>query len=323
MFKKSLSPLFLLLSSLVIAGCDNAQDTSTAQSAEKQTLTIEHFQGTTEIPAHPQKVVVMNMETLDIIDALGVSIVGLPQTNVHLPKFLEKYTNPNDYINEGALFEPNYEKLSTTAPDLILSGSRARDAYAKLSEIAPAISMDIDPKRFVESLAERTTTLGQIFGKEEQAKKLLADFHSKIDTVKAKTPDAGKAMVVLVSGGKISAYGPGSRFGFIYDVLGFEPAYVFDSPGSHGNIVNSELLLKLNPDWMFVIDRDAAIGREDSQPAQQVLDNALVRKVNAWNKDQVIYLDASSIYISGGLQTYSRLMDTINQALDQKNKVTE
>lgn len=37
------------------------------------------------------------------------------------------------------------KKLSTTAPDLILSGSRARDAYAKLSEIAPAISMDIDP----------------------------------------------------------------------------------------------------------------------------------------------------------------------------------
>lgn len=31
----------------------------------------------------------MNMETLDIIDALGAPIVGLPQTNVHLPKFLE------------------------------------------------------------------------------------------------------------------------------------------------------------------------------------------------------------------------------------------
>ncbi|MGE9805941.1 iron ABC transporter substrate-binding protein, partial [Escherichia coli] len=85
---------------------------------------------TTEIPAHPQKVVVMNMETLDIVDALGVPVVGLPQTNVHLPKFLEKYTNENEYINEGGLFEPNYEKLSTTAPDLILTGSRARDAYA-------------------------------------------------------------------------------------------------------------------------------------------------------------------------------------------------
>ena len=73
MFKKSLSPLFLLLSSLVITGCDNAQDTSTTQSTEKQTLTIEHAQGTTEIPAHPQKVVVMNMETLDIVDALGIA----------------------------------------------------------------------------------------------------------------------------------------------------------------------------------------------------------------------------------------------------------
>ena len=40
-----------------------------------------------------------------------------------------------------------------------------------------------------------------------------------------------------------SAYGPSSRFGFIYDVLGFEPAYVFDSPGSHGNIVSAELLI--------------------------------------------------------------------------------
>ncbi|OAT30129.1 siderophore ABC transporter substrate-binding protein [Proteus myxofaciens] len=318
MFKKSLSPLFLLLSSLVIAGCDNAQDTSTTQSTEKQTLTIEHAQGKTEIPAHPKKTVVMNMETLDIIDALDVPIVGLPQTNVHLPKFLSKYSDSSKYTNEGGLFEPNYEQLSNTAPDLILGGSRARDVYPKLSEIAPTISMDIDSKHFIDSLTERTTELGQIFGKEEQAKKLLADFNSKIDTVKTKTPDAGTAMVVLVSGGKISAYGPGSRFGFIYDVLGFKPAYEFDSPGAHGNIVNSELLLKLNPDWMFVIDRDAAIGREDSKPAKEVLDNALVRKVSAWNKDQIIYLDANSIYISGGIQTYSNLMDTINQALDNK-----
>ena len=42
---KVIKPTVLLLSSLVIAGCDNAQDTSTAQSAEKQTLTIEHFKG--------------------------------------------------------------------------------------------------------------------------------------------------------------------------------------------------------------------------------------------------------------------------------------
>ena len=41
---------------------------------------------------------------------------------------------------------------------------------------------------------------------------------------------------------------------------------------------------------MFVIDRDAAIGREDSQPAKQVLDNALVRKVNAWNKTKLSIL---------------------------------
>ena len=83
--------------------------------------------------------------------------------------------------------------------------------------------------------------------------------------------------------------------------------------------MNSELLLKLNPDWLFVIDRDGAIGAKDAQPAADVLDNALVRKTSAWQKGQVAYLDSSSVYIAGGIQTYSQLMDDVNKALE-KNK---
>ncbi len=56
MFAKSLVSGIALLSALVLAGCDNAKDTTeTAQVAEKQTITIEHAQGKTEIPRHPQK----------------------------------------------------------------------------------------------------------------------------------------------------------------------------------------------------------------------------------------------------------------------------
>ncbi len=318
MFAKSLVSGIALLSALVLAGCDNAKETTgTSQVAEKQVITVEHAQGKTEIPRHPQKVIVMNMETLDIIDALGVPVAGLPQTNVHLPKFLSKYSG-TDYVNAGTLFEPAYETLSNAKPDLILGGSRSRDAYDKLSGVAPTISMDIDNKRFIDSLTERTTELGVIFGKENEADKIITDFKGKIADIKAKTPNSGKAMVILVSGGKISAYGPGSRFGFIFDELGFEPAYVFpEDTGRHGNIVNAELLVKLNPDWLFVIDRDSAIARSDAQPAAEVLDNALVRKTAAWNKGQIAYLDSSAVYIAGGIQTYSKLMDDINNALEK------
>ena len=318
MFAKSLASGLALLSALVLAGCDNSKETAgTAQTTEKQVITIDHFQGKTEVPRHPQKVIVMNMETLDIIDALGVPVAGVPQTNVHFPEFLSKYGSA-DYVNAGTLFEPAYEALSNAKPDLILGGSRARDAYDKLSGIAPTISMDIDNKDFIGSLTERTSELGMLFGKEKEAEKLISDFKGKIAGIKETAPTAGKAMVILVSGGKISAYGPGSRFGFIFDELGFEPAYVFpEDTGRHGNIVNAELLVKLNPDWLFVIDRDGAIGRSDAQPAAEVLDNALVRKTSAWNKGQVAYLDSSAVYIAGGIQTYTKLMDDINSALEK------
>ncbi|HBO22088.1 MULTISPECIES: siderophore ABC transporter substrate-binding protein [unclassified Providencia] len=320
MFAKSLVSGIALLSVLVLAGCDNSKETTeTSQAAEKQVITVEHAQGKTEIPRHPQKVIVMNMETLDIMDALGAPVAGVPQTNVRFPEFLAKY-NSADYINGGTLFEPAYETLSNAKPDLILGGSRARDSYDKLSGVAPTISMDIDNKRFIDSLTERTTELGLIFGKEKEADKLITDFKGKIADIKTKAPTQGKAMVILISGGKISAYGPGSRFGFIFDELGFEPAYVFEEDtGRHGNIVNAELLVKLNPDWLFVIDRDSAIARSDAQPAAEVLDNALVRKTAAWNKGQIAYLDSSAVYIAGGIQTYSKLMDDVNNALE-KNK---
>lgn len=318
MFAKSLVSGLALLSALVLAGCDNTKETpETTQAAEKQTITIEHVQGKTEIPRHPQKVIVMNMETLDIMDALGAPVAGVPQTNVRFPEFLTKYSG-SEYVNGGTLFEPAYETLSNAKPDLILGGSRARDAYDKLSGVAPTISLDIDNKNFIGSLTERTSELGALFGKEEEAKKLIADFNTKIDGIKTKAPTAGKAMVILVSGGKISAYGPGSRFGFIFDVLGFEPAYVFEeNTGRHGNIVNAELLVKLNPEWLFVIDRDSAIGKADAQPAAEVLDNALVRKTAAWEKGQITYLDPTAVYIAGGIQTYSKLMDDINTALEK------
>lgn len=72
----------------------------------------------------------------------------------------------------------------------------------KLSEIAPSISM-ISTARFIDSLHWSVQRLEIILVKKNKLK-LLADFNSKIDTVKQKPQMPGKAMVVLVSGGKIS-----------------------------------------------------------------------------------------------------------------------
>jgi len=313
---KAVTIICSLILTLAITGCDNKN--SNTNDPSRQTIIIKHEQGTTEVGVNPQKVVVFNTATLDTMDALGIEITAVPQTSVHLPTFLKKYEG-SEYINAGGLFEPNYEALSNLKPDLIIAGGRANDAYDKLSEIAPTISLAVDNKNFINSLTERTLQLGQIFNKEAEAKDLIAQFKQKIAAVKDKSDDQGTAMIIMISGGKMSAYGPGSRFGFIYDELGFKPATSFADTGKHGNIVNAELLLSANPDWLFVLDRDSAIGNNEAKSAKQILDNSLMHKTKVWNNNKIVYLDSSAMYIAGGLQTYNQLLDQINQVLSQNN----
>jgi iron complex transport system substrate-binding protein len=304
--------LVLLTVLLVLVGCDNKKE----QQTPAKTITVEHAQGKTDIPENPKKVVVFNIATLDIIDALNIPVSAVPQSDVHLPDFLSKYSDKT-YINAGTLFEPNYEVLSTIEPDVIIAGGRANDAYKKLNDIAPTISLDIDSKDFLGSLTQRTEQLGTIFNKQDEAKKLINDFNQKIEQLKPKTSTAGSALVIMVNGGKMSAYGPKSRFGFVFDILGFQPATTFQEAGRHGNAVTSEFILSVNPQWLFVLDRDSAIGNKEAQSAQQVLSNDLIQKTAAWQNQHIIYLDSSSMYIAGGIQTYSRLIDQIREALQK------
>ncbi|WP_455811327.1 siderophore ABC transporter substrate-binding protein [Pseudomonas graminis] len=290
--------------------------TPAALAADAPALTIVHAQGNTTVPQHPQRVVILSPATLDIADALGINPIGVPQTSANYPQHLAKYSG-KEYLNAGTLFEPNFEALSNAKPDLILAGARAHDAYGKLSEIAPTLALDLDPKHFVQSLTERTEQLGAIFGKEEKAQQVIAAFNAQIADVRKESATAGSAMMLMINGGKISAHSPGSRFGFIYDVLGFKPATAFPETGKHGNAVSPEFIMEANPDWLFVLDRDSAIGRKEGASAQQVLDNPLVRKTNAWKKQQVVYLDSGSLYIAGGIQSYSNLMTQVKQVLDK------
>lgn len=301
----------VLLSCIAATGCD---DSAAKTAATTDTLTIEHSQGSSQVPLNPRKVVILNPTMLDIADALQVNVLGVPQTSSHLPPFLAKYRG-KEYLNAGTLFEPDYEAISAAQPDVIIAGGRAHDAYQQLSAIAPTLALDIDPQHVTQSLTQRTQQLASLFGKQEQAKVLLDDFNNQIARIRQQSAGAGSAMVLMISGGKMSAYSAGSRFGFIFDALGFKPAAVFQQTGNHGNVVTSEFILNANPDWLFVLDRDNAIGRAEGQSALQVLDNPLIHKTRAWQQQHIVYLDSAALYIAGGLQSYRQLMDKVSATL--------
>lgn len=60
-----------------------------------------------------------------------------------------------------------------------------------------------------DSAKERIDALAQIFGKQAEADKLKAEIDASFEAAKAAA--LGKGLVILVNGGKMSAFGTGSR----------------------------------------------------------------------------------------------------------------
>ena len=84
--------------------------------------------------------------------------------------------------------------------------------------------------------------------------------------------------------------------------------------GSHGMPVSFEYLKEKNPDWLFVLDRSAAIG-EEGQAAKDVLNNPLVAETTAWKKGQVVYLDSGTYLAAGGARQLQTALKQVTEAL--------
>jgi iron complex transport system substrate-binding protein len=284
-------------------------------AAHAQDLKIQHTKGETNVPSKPKKVIVLDLASLDTLNALGVEVSGVP--TARFPEYLAKYGS-DKYEKVGTLFEPNYEAVNAAAPDLIIVGGRSSAKYADLAKIAPTIDMTVDPKDYVGSVKRNVQNLAKIFDKQAEADAQVAKLDKAMADLRQEAAKAGKGLLVLTTGGKMSAYGPGSRFGLLHTDFGIVPAVDGLATTNHGQAVSSEFILKTNPDWLFVIDRDMATGRA-AGAAQKVLDNELVGQTTAWKNKQVVYLDPVSWYlIGGGLTSLQASADQITKAIAKK-----
>ena len=223
-------------------------------------------------------------------------MAGLPRANV--PGYLSKYDD-DKYVNLGSLKEPDFEAIHAMKPDVIFISTRQADLYDQFAEIAPTIYIGLDYAHYMDSFKHNAEMIGEIFGKEDEVKTELADIDEKIADIHEKASSNGsKALVVLASEGKVSAYGPNSRFGLVHDVLGYKAADEKIEISTHGQNISFEYIVEKNPDVLFVIDRDAAVGNGAS--AKDSVENDLVKKTDAYKNNKIIYLNGEYWYLSGG-----------------------
>ena len=278
-------------------------------------ITVRHAQGETVLPAAPQTVMVTDWAAFDNLAALGVPVAGVPASNV--PAHLAgKVAEGTEKI--GSLQEPDIEAIAAAAPDLVVIGGRSRNSYAALSRVAPVIDVSVDNAAVIDGAKANLTMLGGLFGREAQAQELIAALDAKVAEAQAAAKDKGTALVIVTNGGKIGIYGPESRVSWIYNALNVPSVFdEVDDRDHGGDAITFEYLLKTNPDWLFVVDRDAGVG-SGGESARQLLDNELIHQTKFWQNDHIVYLDPTASYIT--MNGYDALMLLLDQVIAAYNK---
>lgn len=261
----------------------------------------------------PRNVVVLDLGSLETLDRLGIPIAGTAKRN--LPDYLEKYKNDDSIVDVGTLKEVNFETISRLNPDLIILSSRLRDSQDELSQIAPTLYLQVDYKNYMQSFEENVRKLAEVFGKEQEAEQALKETNEKIAQTREQIAGLeGKGLVVLYNNGKFSAYGKGSRFGFIHDVLGVKEAREDVEVSDHGFAISNEFIQEANPDYLFVIDRGAVVNGKGA--AKEEIENPLIQQTKAFRNKKIIYLDPNIWYISGaGLISVNEMADDVLEAV--------
>lgn len=307
--RKLITAFFSVSAALLLLCAAEAQAAKNTGKAAPAILEVTHKSGKTNVALSPKRLIVFDLATLDTLNILGITgIVGVPDQKP-LPTYLKAYGS-SAYPKAGTLFEPDYEAVAAAKPDLIIVAGRSQPKYHELAKIAPTIDLTVGLSDYLGDVEHNITLLGQIFGKEKQAEKSIESLNAAIAALKTKAANKGTGLVILTTGGKISVFGAKSRFGIFYDNFGIKCADPNLTAGTHGQPVSAEFLLAANPDWLFVIDRDAAIGAE-GQSARQILDNAIINQTKAAQKNHILYLDAQNSYLVGG--SLSALQETIAQ----------
>ncbi|KZF00758.1 MULTISPECIES: siderophore ABC transporter substrate-binding protein [unclassified Rhodococcus (in: high G+C Gram-positive bacteria)] len=296
---------------LVLGACST--DSATGESTDAATVTIETNNGSMEVPANPVRVAALDNTSFETLRAFGIEPVALPKPIMPSTGF-EEWIDNDAILDVGTHREPNLEVVSEAEPDLIIGGYRFQEYTDELGQIAPTIDISPDDENFVDTLKAQTETLGVIFDKEDRAAEIVAALDAAEASAAAQTTGQ-PVFLANVNGGKID--NGAARIGRLLEPLTLTDVFAGQAGDVHGDSgLAPETIAQANPDWVIVLDRDAAAGEPGSSPAKAVFDaQEAFADTTFTTEDQIIYLDPF-FYTREGIQAYTEAFQSISDAFE-------
>jgi len=215
---------------------------------------IEHEGGQLTLLSPPTRIVVLEYSFIDALAAIGVSPVGVaddkkPQRIIAPVRALIK-----PWASVGMRSQPNLEVISQLKPDLIIADVyRHRVSYQDLSSIAPTILLKSRGEDYQGTLAA-AKIIGKALGKENLMQARIDQHTNLMAAYRDKFSQVATIQYASVNDRGMWMHGPRSYTGSLLTYLGLNSA-IPDLQASHILETNLELLLKVDPQWLFYSKR--------------------------------------------------------------------
>ena len=165
--KGLLLALMTTLLGTALSGCvDQYPDKAEGSSSSNGKYLIEGSTALAKAPENP-RIVVTSAATCDIMDRLDIDLVGRPkEMTTPLPR---RYMDDPDVTAVGSPMAPDMEIIKSLDPDYVLGPATLQPAFESQFQEAGLPYLFLNLKS-VQGLYKSTEQLGELFGKQEEAK---------------------------------------------------------------------------------------------------------------------------------------------------------
>ncbi|WP_027964976.1 iron-hydroxamate ABC transporter substrate-binding protein [Halalkalibacillus halophilus] len=146
---------------------ENEEEGNEEDASSDGTITYESANGDVEVPANPERVVVLSTFVGNLL-SLDVNIVGADSWSMMNPRFDEGLADAEEVSDESL------EKILELEPDLIVGLDNINNKD-KLEEIAPTVTFEYGSLDHIEQHIE----IGKLVNKEDEAVEWTENFQAK------------------------------------------------------------------------------------------------------------------------------------------------
>lgn len=267
------------------------------------TRTVNYLDKEYVVPANVERIVITGaLEAMEDAVLLDVHPVGMVSFSGEFPPLYSSIADQAESIGEKT--EPNFEKILSLKPDVILGSSKFDEAVVqKLEQIAVTIPYSHISTNWEANLA----LLGELSGKESEAKQIIEQYKQDLETGKAKIEATMKdksIAIIRIRSGELNIYGPDLFFNqILYTDLAIAPPAEIAAAEKQATI-SVEKLAEMNPDVLYI-----QFSEDENANATDALDkfkaNPIFSSIKAVKNDQ-LYVNVVDPLAQGGT-AYSKV----------------